>query len=243
MGYKYNSRRQQRKYTKKSRKNFFITLILIIILMYVGLMWILPTLIGGLGSMKNLTKPEKKAPIDSSKNSTLAPPILSIPYEATNTGQINVKGYGTPSSKVSLFVDDDKKDTVDVSSDGAFEFKNITLSIGTNNIYGKSVDENNLESLPSKNLKILFDDEKPTLSISEPEDDKKIQGGGKKIKISGTTEADVRVYINDTQAIVSKDGNFSQELPLNEGENNFNIKVTDKALNSTEISRKVTYTP
>ncbi len=211
--------------------------------MYIGLFWILPSLIGGVSFIKNFNKPTNKASADSNKTSTLAPPVINIPYEATNTAQINIKGYATPNSKVSLYLDDDKKDTVDVSSDGSFEFKDVSLSLGTNNIYGKSIDENNLESLPSKNLKVFFDDEKPALSINEPEDNKNIQGGDKKIKISGTTEAGVHVFINDTQVIVNGEGNFSQEFPLNDGDNTFNIKSTDAALNSTEVSRKVTYTP
>jgi len=140
-------------------------------------------------------------------------------------------------------LDDENKDTVDVSEGGSFTFKNINLSLGTNNIYAKTVDDKNQESLTSKLIKIIYDNEKPSLTISEPEDGKKIQGGDKKVKISGNTEAGAQVFINDSQIIVDKDGNFSKELPLNEGDNNFNIKALDSATNRAEISRKVTYQP
>lgn len=243
MAPRYQTRRSQRKLARNSRRNFFITLVLIIFLLYAALMWILPTFINGLGLVKNYTTPKKEKITEASENSSLAPPILNIPFEATKTAEINIKGYGTPNSKVILFVDDEQKDTTDVSSDGSFEFKNVALSLGTNNIYGKSLDEEEKMSLPSKTIKIYYDDEEPTLTINEPEDGKTIQGGDKKIKIAGQTEENAQVFINDTQIIVNKDGNFSTELPLNEGENNFSIKAVDKAQNSKEDSRKVIYTP
>lgn len=243
MAYKSSSRRQYRKLAKKSKRNFFITVFLIILVMYLGLLWGLPVLINGVTSVKNYVKPVKKTITESPKNSSLAPPVLNIPYEATNTAEINIRGYGTPNSKVAIYLEDDKKDTTEVSADGVFEVKNISLSFGTNNIYGSSVDENNLESLPSKTLKIIYDNETPKLNISEPEDDKKIQGGDKKIKISGNTEVGAHVYINESQAVVNSEGKFSEEFSLNDGDNNFNIKTIDEASNATEVSRKVTFTP
>lgn len=243
MAYNYNSRRQIRKLSRQSRRNFIVTLFLIVILLYVTLVWILPFIINGTSIVKNFFHPSKKITNDISTNSTLAPPILNIPYEATKTAQINITGYGSPNSKVAIYLDDDKKNTVDVSTDGAFEFKNISLVLGTNNIFGKSIDDKNFESLPSKKFQITYDNVSPSLNISEPEDGKKIQGGDKKIKIAGNTEPGVQVFVNDSQVIVDRSGNFSLELPLNEGDNDFNIKAQDTALNFTEISRKVIYNP
>ncbi len=239
------SRYQYRSFKRaknKSRQNFAVSLVIIIILLYIAFIWVLPNLIGGLGYIKNLTQPNKK-PANPETQITLAPPVLNIPYEATNTAQINISGYSTPGAKVELFVDDDKKDTVDITSDGSFNVKNISLSLGTNNIYGKTIDDQGKESLPSKSIKIIYDNEKPALSISEPEDNKTINGGDKKVKISGKTEPGANVYINNTQVIVDKDGNFSQTLDINEGDSDFNIKSSDHAQNTTETSRKVTYKP
>lgn len=241
--YKYRSRRQVRKLASSSKRNFLITLFLVALLLYGALIWILPQFINGISFVKNAVNPEKKVINEKSKNSSLPPPVLSIPFEATNTAEINIRGYGTPNSKLAIYLDDEKKETVEISEDGTFEFKNISLVLGINNIYGKSIDEENLESLSSKNIQIIFDNEEPALTIKEPEDDKKIQGGDKKIKITGNTEADSQIFINDSQAIVDKDGNFSSEQSLNDGENTFNIKALDKASNFTEVSRKVTYQP
>lgn len=242
MAYTYRSRRSARKLTQQSRRNFIITLTLIALLAYFTINWLLPFLVNGIGSVKKNLTPSQKVKADI-LNSSLAPPVLNIPFEATNSAQINIKGYATADSKVSVFLDDQKIDTVDVSSDGSFEITNIQLVLGTNNIYGKSIDDNSQESPPSKLIKIIYDNEKPSLKINEPEDNKRIQGGDKKVKFSGNTEVGSHVFINDSQIIVDKDGNFSSDQSLNEGDNEFAIKAVDTASNTAELSRKVSYQP
>lgn len=242
MAYRYRSRRSAKRLARKSKRSFIITLIIIGALIYSTVTWILPNFINGIGLLKNIIKPPQKTIVRPSGNAALAPPVLNIPYEATNTAQINIPGFGTPNSKVELFIDDDLKQTVDVTNDGSFDFENVFLSLGTNNIYGKTLDEQGRESLPSKVVKIIYDSEKPPLSINEPEDGK-IQGGDKKVKVAGRTDSGVKIFINDTQVIVDKDGNFAFDQALNDGENSIFIKAIDTASNITEEERRVTYIP
>lgn len=239
--YRYRSRAIKR-VARRGKRNFIISLFLIMVFSYLALIWILPNFIGAIGSVKNFIHPTEKKVNSENQTTTLAPPVLNIPYEATNTAKINIPGYSSPDLKVKLFVDDREIQTTDVSDDGSFTFQNIDLSLGTNNLYGKTVDETNSESLPSKTLKIIFDNEKPPLDVSEPEDGKKIQGE-RKIKFTGKTEVGTKVYINESQIIVDKDGNFSSDQSLNDGDNNFTVKAVDNALNLNEISRTVNFTP
>lgn len=234
--------RNVRKYKSRSKQNFIITLIITFALLYIAFFWILPNLIGGVGFLRNFNSPVKKVTNNTSEI-LLAPPVLNIPYEATNTAQIDITGYSTPKSKVELFIDDDKKQTVDVEGDGSFTFQNVSLSLGTNNIYGKTVDEAGKESLSSKIITVIFDNQKPIINLSEPDDNKIIQGGDKKVKFAGKTEVGVNIFINDSQIIVSKDGNFESYQSLNDGDNNFDIKAMDLASNITQISRRIIYTP
>lgn len=243
MAYRYQSRRAVKRLARKSQKNFIITLVITGILIYATFTWVLPAFIGSIGFIKNITSPQTKSVTQPSENVSLAPPVLNIPYEATNTAQIDLSGFGTPGSKVKLYLDDDLKQTIDVSSDGSFTFKDIALSLGTNNIYGKTIDDNGKESLPSKTIRLLYDNEKPSLTISEPEDNKTVQGSDKKIKVSGKTDPGVQIFVNGTQVIVDQNGNFSQDLALNDGDNIFSIKAVDIASNTTELQRKVIYTP
>lgn len=233
-------RRSVRRVASKSKRNLLITFILIIGLLYLAIAWILPNFINFLGSFNSAIKQPKEKTDDLSI--TLGPPVLNIPNESVNTSEIDIKGYANPNSKVKIFVDDQEVKIVDVTEDGSFNAQGISLALGTNNIYGKTIDENGKESLPSKTFKIIYDNEKPSLSISEPDDNKQIQGE-RKLKISGKTETGVQVFINNTQVIVDAEGNFSTIVSLNDGENNFNIKAQDSASNTEEVSRKVTYTP
>lgn len=239
----YSSRRSAKRYARKTRTNLIITILLVGFLLYATIQWILPTLITGLGFIKAMVNPSQKKQIPISENASSAPPVLNIPYEATNTAQIDIAGYGTPQSKVKLFLDDQEQNTLEVSSDGSFEFKNVSLSLGTNNIYGISIDDQGKESLPSKTLKVIYDNEKPNLQIHHPADNQNVQGGDRKIKIAGITEASAQILINSTQVVVDKDGKFESIQTLNDGENNFTIKAVDSAGNFTEISRRVTYNP
>lgn len=243
MAYRYHSRRSVKRIARRSRRNFLITLIIIAVLAYSTVTWVLPSFINSVGFVKNVIKPSQRTLSQSSENTALAPPVLNIPYEATNTAQIDIKGFGTPNSKIKLFIDDDPKQTINVSSDGSFDFEKVLLNLGTNNIYGKTINERGGESLPSKEVKLIYINEKPSLDINEPEDGKKIQGGDKKVKVSGKTDPGVQVFVSGNQVIVDRDGNFSIDLSLDEGDNTISIKAVDAASNSIEIQRRVNYTP
>lgn len=241
MAYKYQYRAVKR-LQKKNKQNFIATLVIIIILLYGTFFWVLPFVISSIGTIKNKSNPTNKT-INPTDQATLAPPVLNIPFEATNTAQINISGYSSPNSKVELFIDDEKKQTVDTDSGGNFHINDVDLSLGINNIYGKTVDDSGKESLPSKTMILTYDNNKPLLKIYEPEDNKQIQGGDKKVKVSGKTDSGTQVFINGNQTIVDKDGNFSSTMEINEGDNNFDIKAVNLASNISESSRKVSYKP
>lgn len=241
MAQRYRSR-SARRLIRKSRRNLIITSILIIGLLYATINWALPSFVNMLGTIKSIVKLSQKGVKVNQLNSTLAPPILNIPFESTNTAEINVGGYANPNSQVKIFVDEREVATVNVLADGSFLAKEVDLSFGTNSIFSKSIDEEGKESLSSKTFKIIFDSEKPPLSVTEPEDNKNIQGE-RKLKISGKTESGAQVFVNNAQVIVDKEGNFSTIVQLTDGDNNFNIKAQDQASNFEEISRRVTFQP
>ncbi|MDP3758515.1 MAG: hypothetical protein Q8Q86_02250, partial [Candidatus Daviesbacteria bacterium] len=178
MAYRYRSRRAVKRLKRKSKRSFVITLAVVGFILYATINWILPYFIGGISIVKNVIEPPKKN-IKSDK-SLSAPPVLNIPFEATASSMINIRGFSTPNSKVTLYIDDETKDTVNVASDGSFLFENVPLVLGTNNIYGKTLDGSK-ESLPSKTIRLIYDNEKPFITLFEPEDGKTIQGGDKKV--------------------------------------------------------------
>lgn len=238
MPYSYRSRRQIRRLSHKARTRFIFTLILSAVLIYATVTWVLPTFINGLSFVTGIVKPNTPSSTKAIKTS-LAPPVLNIPYEATSTATIAVIGYATPKTKVQIFVDKKKAGESESKEDGSFEVKNVSLNLGTNSIFGKTV-EGEVESLPSKTIKVFLDMEKPVLEIYEPADNTEVHGD-KKVKVSGKSETGAKVYVNDTRAVVNSDGTFSLDFSLNEGENILNFKAEDEAKNLTEIQRRVIF--
>lgn len=236
----YRSRYSKRLYRKK-KPNILGKLILIIIIIFIAFNWILPNLINGLGFFNKLTKSSSNKTESVGENPTLAPPVLLIPYEATNSGRINISGYASSNSTIKIYVDDEFINEIKTKDDGSFIAEQVSLNLGTNNIYGKTVDTKGLESLSSKILKLIYDNEKPNLSVLEPEDNEISKD--KKIKVSGKTDTGVILYVSNERTITGSDGSFSKDISLSEGDNILIIKAHDSAGNLTEIQRKVIYQP
>lgn len=233
--------RSARRYAKKSKRKFIITSLTILFLLYATLQWILPNIIGGVGIITSTFKTPIKVERPVTEDTTLAPPVISIPFEATSSAKIDIRGYAIPSSKVELFLDDTLKDTVDVGVDGSFTFKDVYLNPGENKIFGKTIDSKKSESLPSKIITLTSITDKPQLSVSEPDDNQTIDSTDKKVTVSGKADPSVQILVNGSVVILGSDGKFSTVVMLNDGDNVIKIKAVDRASNYTEITRKVIY--
>lgn len=228
---------------RQGKKRLVLAILIIAIFVYALFTWFLPTLIAGL-SVFNRFKPVFVKEIPISENTTLAPPVLNIPYEATNTAKIKIRGYSSPYTKVEIYLDEGLQTTAESQEDGSFTSEAIILSLGTNDIFGKTIDDKGSRSLPSKPIRIIYTNEKPKLEIRAPEDNQTIRGD-KKILVLGTVEAnkDIAVSVNGIRAIVTPEGNFSQGIELNDGENEIKITATDLIGNTTQMTRRVIYEP
>lgn len=233
--------RSNRRLARKSRQNFLASIIIIVILVFITINWILPGVINGIGFIRNFNQKLKPTPASVADNPSLAPPVLSIPFEATNTAQIDISGYTAADTKINLYIDDELRSTEKAGDDGSFDFSNVTLTLGTNNIYAKAVDDKNRLSLPSKTFSVIYNNQKPNLTVDLPQDNQFINGGDKKVQVSGKTDPGDEILINGNQVVVNSDGSFSTTIDLSDGDNTVDIRAFDKATNSTEIQRKVTY--
>lgn len=234
--------RSTRRLAKKSRQRFFTTLIIIILLFYVLFTWVLPFFINGIGTVTNIFKGDKTPETAISENPNLAPPVLSIPYEATNSAKIDISGFATANSTIKIYLEDELVQEARSDDDGTFKVRSIELLLGTNNIYGKTEDEKGKESLPSKTIKLIYDSEKPTLEVSSPTEGQTFSGE-RKINVTGKTEPSVTITINGEQAILDSEGKFNRQISLSDGSNTITIVSGDAAGNSNTISRNVTFNP
>ncbi len=170
------------------------------------------------------------------------PPIFDSTFEATNSGKINLSGYGEKETVVKISINNKEVASTKTDREGKFTAKNLFLNEGENLITAKIVKDNQ-ESSASSPLTIIYKKNPPKISIISPKDGEKIIGDEKNITITGETDAGNKVTINDHLAIVDQEGKFTFNATLSDGENIFKIKATDNAGNSTETEIKLTYNP
>lgn len=232
--------RSLRRYEQKTRRNLLLSLGVIILFIYLFFFWGLPLLIQGVTLVQHKPTDKEKSPSEDVK---LTPPVLNLPYEATNTASIKIKGYAQPDSKIEILINNVVKSTTSSDGSGQFESGFIDLTKGDNFISGKTVDNKGNKSLASKSIRVFFTMEKPKLEVSEPDDNKIIKGGDKKIVVRGKTSLGNTVNINGNIIIVNSEGLFFFEIPLNEGDNQIVVTSTNEVGNFTKIERKVTFIP
>lgn len=226
---------------KRVRQRLFLSIIIIAVFGFALISWILPTFIGGLSVLNQFKTTSKiTEPIE---DTTIAPPVLNIPYEATNSAAISIKGYAQSSYFVEIYLDDELKSTTKAREDGSFISDPIELNIGSNFISGKAVNLEDKKSLSSKPIKVVFDNEKPTLEINSPSDNQETKE--KKFTVSGLAETqdEIDVRVNNFRVIVQADGKYSYTLELSEGENIITVTATDGAGNSSQLTRRLVYQP
>lgn len=231
----FSSRRR----SSKNKRNLLLTIFLLFFLGYALLVWIIPNVIGGLFLVSHIGAKPATTPSPIS-DSTLAPPVLNIPYEATNTAKIRIKGYASPHHDIELYVNEEKVTTTETNEEGVFIAEGISLEQGDNIIYGKTISSTST-SLSSKPIKVIYSNQKPKLSISHPSDGQTVKGGDKKITVQGSTDPGNSIVINGQKAIVNGDGNFSQSIPLNDGENSITVTASDQYNNQSQVTLKVKY--
>ena len=78
------------------------------------------------------------------------------------------------------------------------------------------------------------------LTVNLPEGE--VQSAEKELNVSGKVEKGNKVYINDEEAKVEKDGSYTKIITLNEGVNKIVVKEKKKGKDVATIERTVKYT-
>lgn len=213
-----------------------MTIIVILFILVVGV----PALIKLAVFLGNL----RSSPIPSdSKTVALSPPILNPLPEATNSAQTAVSGVSQSETRVRVFLNDQKVYEATAEKDGTFKTNTINLTHGENELYAVALDSKGNTSQPSKKIHVNFLTDAPDLEIFQPADKSIVRTESNIITISGKTEPDARLYINDHVVIVDNHGEFSYPYSLSLGENTLRIVATDRAGNQTEKIFTITYSP
>ncbi len=229
--------RLSRRQDKKSKKNFYLTIIGIIIILYIFFKFGLPLLVNLSLFVSQIGKNSEQTV--NVQKTYVSPPVLNPLPEATNSAKIVISGKAFKDQTISLYINDDliSKDATD--DKGEFSFTEL-LDKGENEIKVKAKQDNN-ESDFSYASTVIFKDKSPDLTIDYPEDGQNFEKDNNKINISGKTSLDADVTVNGFWAIVDENNIYSYSLNLKEGENEINVVAVDKAGNKSEKSIKVNY--
>lgn len=224
--------------TKKEKRR--LTLAIIGILAIVGLLLIfgVKVLIGFSVFVENI---RGTGPTPTPSASIVLPPTLNSSYEATNSATISLTGSAQPKMTLIVYLNNDQFSKQVVPDDGTFTIEDIPLREGVNTISAKTQNNKDTMSDLSNVVSISYIAKPPALNVDNPQDNTTVTGDPNTVTVSGSTDDNVTITINDRVVVVKSDNTFSYDFPLNDGDNVLTIVATDAAGNQTKIEKKVTY--
>jgi hypothetical protein len=211
-----------------------LTIVVFVVMVLVGLPFLirLTVMIGNNKSKNDSLTVVKELP-------PMAPRLI-MPYEATNSSQILIKGLAETGVMVELLKNDVSIGKVQTNDAGEFSFDNIQLDQGDNQFTAIAISDNGGSSEPSKEALITFDSQPPALVMLNPSQDS-LTVSSADFDVIGQSEKGVSVTINGQLAMVDDTGKFKIKLQLNTGKNDINIIVSDPAGNVTKKTITITY--
>src|SRR3990172_2563629 len=198
--------RLERKREKESLRQAFKYLFLVFALLFVIIRFGLPALINLAAFLGNLRSSGQ--PIE--QTDTLAPPVprLNSLPTATNSAQLNIAGTSEAGTTVQLFLRGISAEETIADADGQFQFGNIHLREGENDIYTQARDQAGNSSAASPSQTISLDTEKPELTIDSPKNGDRFFDKDSPVTVSGKSEDGVDLTINGRFVLVKSDGSF-----------------------------------
>jgi len=178
--------------------------------------------------------------VPADKGFTPTTPRLAENFDATNSANIKLTGVADPKVTVQLDQDDQPGDTIVAGDDGTFNFV-VSLKKGDNFFTVQAVSATGVKSDKSGKYKITYLASGPKLDISSPKDQDSVKDS--MLTVSGSTDPNSSVTINDHLAITRSDGAYSGSVTLSNGDNKIKVVATDRAGNQTTKEITVKYSP
>ena len=230
--------RLSRRLERKTQKNLILNLLGIVVVLFILFKFGIPFLINVTlfisgGKSTQSTKQDQTV--------FVAPPVLNPIPSATNSAQIVISGIASSKQSIELYVNGDLTNKEKTKDDGTFSFEE-TLKPGVNTIKTKATIDSTSSEF-SQDIIVLFKNDSPMLSINSPTDGQSFSKDQNTVTVSGSTDPDVKVTVNDFWAIADENNNFSYTFLLHDGNNQIKVLAVDLAGNITEKDLKVIYTP
>ena len=225
---------------QKQQKINLITAVVIFIIFFIFMFTVgLKILFSASFFVSNLFAKRDEKPTITTNNDFIATiDITDIPT-ATNSARITVSGSVINLDTLDFYLNDQKIKTISVLNQDVFSEEIDGLNKGSNTVYviGKNKQANKRKVSPD--FTILYKNEKPKLEIKEPSDNSKTNN--QEIRVSGATDKETFIKINNLPIVVDAMGNFSTTVKLKDGENKIEITAEDEAQNIESKIITVTY--
>ncbi|MCX6726223.1 MAG: hypothetical protein NTY75_00190 [Candidatus Shapirobacteria bacterium] len=167
-------------------------------------------------------------------------PRLILPFEATNSAQINISGLSEKGILIELLKNDVSFNKAQANENGDFEFDNVDLDKGSNQFTAVAISQDGVSSEPSKSIDIVLDTEPPAITMINPSEDK-LSVDYADFDVAGKTDVGASVMVNGRVAMIDDQGKFKIKLQLSAGKNNVDIVASDLAGNQTKKTIEIDY--
>jgi len=238
-------RRKYRSYLKRNEESRHIkrAIALTISTIAIGLLILffgLPAIINFSSFVAGLKK--SNTPVEVNDTTPPIVPRFDTLPEATNNAKLKLSGTTEPGAFVTIEYGI-YEDEVVAGSDGSFNLI-INLKEGDNTIRAYSEDSSGNKSTEVVTADVKYDTTPPKFDVETPSNGSTFYGSKQRqVTISGITETDSQITINDRFVYVEEDGKFAFATTLSDGENKFIVKSTDAAGNSSEKELTLNFTP
>lgn len=226
-------RKQDEEITKKTVVLGGVTVLIFVAVLVFGLPLLIKLSVL-LGNLKNQSKDNQVKLVPP------LPPRLVLSFEATNSAYFSIYGVAEPNVEVELLKNDLSLGKEEVDEKGGFSFTDITLDRGGNTFTAIASKEIEGNSELSKAVTVIYDDQPPSLIMSNPSEDK-LTVDVADFDVVGKSDRGVSVSVNGKLATVDDDGGFKLKVQLNAGKNNLEIVVRNQAGNETKKTIELIY--
>lgn len=225
-------RHQQKQFVKSLVFSLFVIIAIFYFLLAFGIRILLTatSFIANIGSKNN-------APTTKNSEVLSSIEIDNIP-SATNSARFVVSGSVVNFSVLDFYINGQQVKETNLPSADSFSEEIGDLTEGDNQIYIIAKTQDKQTTKKTNTYNVLYKSTKPKLDIKSPQD--KSTTSQDYITVSGTTDKETFVKINDTPAVVDASGNFQMNLKLKDGNNTINITATDVAGNTSSQTLTVT---
>ena len=171
----------------------------------------------------------------------ILPPALDPLPAASNSGSLTITGTGQQGLTLVIYMNDNDTKELPVPKSGSFSAQLTGLKDGSYTISAKLVNDKGNTSDLSNIITTSIKKSPPTLDITSPNDNTTINGDNNVVTISGKSDDNTSVTVNNHVIVLQSDNSFSYQYPLSDGDNKLSIQATDQAGNTTTVLRTVTY--